>query len=174
MASFYENIFGKQASTTQVPRYSPQQASALNQLAQMGSQGLQNLNMDFTPIEQRARSQFHSNTVPTIANRFLAGNTGGSSGLNAALGSAGADLEAGLAGARGQYNNQRFNQMLQLLQLGLQPQSEQIYQPESYGLLGQLGGGALNLGNAYLQSQSGGISQLIELLTQLLQGGGQR
>lgn len=155
-------FFNKPAGTTQISNYNPQQISALNQLLQQGLSGVQNQNkFDFTPIEQQARSGFASKTVPLLAERFgsLAGESRGSSGLMGQLSGAGAELEQGLASMKSQYGlqgQQQQNQLHQLLlQLGLTPQNENIFQPEQPGFLETAGSSILSI-LPLLLSLSGG------------------
>jgi hypothetical protein len=127
----------KPSSVKQIQRFSPQQTSMMNQLGQRGMEAL-----DFGPVEQRARTQFQTQTVPTLAERFTSmGGSGGaqrSSAFRGAMMGAGADLESQLANLRYQYG-------LPMLQLGLQPQFESIYRPSQPGAM-QSFGSALGAG----------------------------
>lgn len=119
-------LFGKPESTKRIQRFAPEQQSALQQLLSMG---MQNMNPD--AIEQRARSQFQTQTIPSLAERFTSmGGEGGqrSSAFGAQLGGAGADLESQLANLRSMFG-------MQQTQMGLQPQFESIYQPSRPGML---------------------------------------
>lgn len=123
---------GYNAGAQQLPRFSPEQQSAMSQLL---GQGLQNFNPDF--LERRALQQFHGEIVPTIAERFTgmgAGNQG-SSAFRGALRAAGSDVTSQLQALRAQVGAQQLG-------LGLQPQFENIYNPERQGLL-QSGASAL-------------------------------
>jgi hypothetical protein len=143
-------LTGYGAQAQQLPRFTPEQQSALNQLL---SQGLGQVKVgqgDENPIEQRARQQFQSQTIPSLAERFTSmggSGTRGSSDFAGILGGAGADLESQLAMLR-------YQSALQQLGLGLQPSFENIYIPQQGGLLqgaapglgqglGQFAGGAL-------------------------------
>jgi len=147
MASFSNFLFGSKGRQEQLPRFTPEQTSALNQLL---SSGLGNL--DLGPIEEQARTKFQSQTVPSLAERFtsLGGGAQGSSAFQSALGRAGAGLEQGLAEMRPQLG-------LQQLQYGLTPQFESLYRPAQPGLLGGLA--------------SGGLQGLLQFLPLLLGGG---
>lgn len=115
---------GYQAQTQQLPRFTPEQQSAINQTLQ---RGLQNTNFD--ALENLARKNFQTKTIPSIAERFTAfGNSGGqgSSAFRSALGSAGSNLDAQLQALRAQYG-------LSQLQLGLKPTFENIYIPRQGG-----------------------------------------
>lgn len=176
------------ASNTQLPTLSPQQQQYQNFLLQQLPGLLQNLQsklsqptatsqFDFAPIAQQARTQFKTQTVPTLAERFgaLAGDSRGSSGVFGQLGAAGAGLDENLASLQQQYGMQQqafnygaqqnqTNQLLQLLSLlsgqGLGRSQENIYDPgQSSGawqllnsLVGGLGSAAGKVGGAYLGS----------------------
>lgn len=144
------------------PLYNPQQQQIMKQLGtllqgQLGQAGgplsLQGLDQLFNPIEQQARTQFNTQTIPTLAERFTAmGGQGGqrSSAFQSALGRAGSDLEQGLAALKAQYAMPYQGQQLQLLQAlmggALQRPNENVYfpkQPSAWGsFFGNLVGGA--------------------------------
>lgn len=120
----------KRGRFQQQPLYNPQQQAAFSQLL---SQGLSN--SDFNPIEQRARSQFNQQTIPSLAERFTSmGGGQRSSAFQGALGAAGAGLEEGLAALRSQHG-------LQQLGMGLTPQFENIYFPSQPGFFEGLSSG---------------------------------
>lgn len=174
----------------------PQQSNALDQLLSMGLQGIQNRKpFDFAPIEQQARSNFMTQTVPGLAERFTSmGSNLRSSGFQDALGRQASNLDQGLAALKAQYGMQQQGQQDQLFQnllgIGLQPRFENIYQPEgpSFGtgiagglgqglgmalptLLSSLGGGALSgLGAGALGAGTAGLGSLLALLAYLSQG----
>ena len=112
-------------------------------------QGLGQNQSNFGDIANQARSNFSQQTVPSIAERFTSMGAGGgrSSAFGHQLGQAGANLETGLAGQQSQHNMQQFQQLLQLLGIGLQPQFENTYSAgkEGFGqqalqqLIGQSG-----------------------------------
>lgn len=97
------------------------------------------------------KQNFEQQTVPRLAERFAGltgafGNPGQSSGFGQAIGGAGAQLDAQLAGlfANLQQNaaGQAMNQYNNMSNLGLGTrQFENVYQPASYGLLGDIGAG---------------------------------
>ena len=135
----------------QAPNYSPEQMQLQSQLAQLGLQGVQQntqfqpTQFDFGPIQKQYETQFNTETVPSIAQRFT--NMGGgqrSSAFQAALGRAGAGLNEGLAALKAQYDfsahnqnqqfqlqnqGQRLNLSQNLLGMGLQPQHENLFFP---------------------------------------------
>lgn len=151
------NFFtGYNAYNQQLPRFNPEQQNALSQLLQ---QGMGNVN--FGGIEERARQNFATRTVPSLAERFTNQfGSGGqrSSAFSGALGSAASDLESQLAALRGQYG-------LQQLGLGLQPSFENIYIPQQGGLLQ---GAAPAVGQAL-----GQLPMLLQLQQMISQSQGQ-
>lgn len=148
----------------QVQRFTPQQNQALNQLLSSSSSGLQNPYQGFEGIEQQARRDFTTKTIPSIAERFTSlGGPGGqrSSSFAGSLGGAASDLESSLAGLRSQYGMQNRGQMLQALQMGLQPSFENVRLPHEPGMLE----GVLS----QLISQAGPrLPEIIQLLQQYL------
>lgn len=136
----------RSARTETLQRFDPQQINALNQLLSQGLSGIQSMQQpfDFSPLEQRARSQFQQQTVPSIAERFTAMGAGSqrSSSFPQLLGQAGAGLEEGLAAQRSQLGlqerGQQQNLLMNLLGLGLQPRTEQFYIPRSPGFVESL------------------------------------
>lgn len=115
----------------------PYQQGLQQDVGQFAMQGLQNPYAGFAPIEQRARSQFQQQTLPSIAERFASLSGGMSSPAFASqLGQAGAGLEESLAALASQYGLQREGNLSQLLGLGLRPSQENILFPGGSGLLG--------------------------------------
>lgn len=142
------SLLGKKnpESTTQIQNYTPAQQAWMNQSGNMAMEGLNNPYAGFDPIANQARSSFYSDTMPSIMQRFAnIGNTR-SSGLNAALAGAGQNLEGDLAAQRASYGLNNRNSLMQLLQLGLTPQFENIYKPESPGMMQMLGSSLMGQG----------------------------
>lgn len=75
------------------------------------------------------------------------------------LGQAGAGLRSDLAAQQSQYGQQNIQQLLQMLQLGLHPQSENIYRPAQQGLAGK----AINAFTSKLGSDRDTINALKSL-----------
>jgi hypothetical protein len=155
LSSVGQGLFGSPGQQMQFQRFTPQQQQLQNQSIQQLMGLLQN-NMsgqqgfDFAPIAQRARTNFQTQTVPMLAERFASlGSNRRSSGLEGTLGAAGAGLEEGLAGLESKYNlasqgqqGQQRQQLLSLLlSLASQPAFESAYRPATPGLLGGLAGG---------------------------------
>lgn len=160
LQSLQNNIFGTQGQTQQVPRYTPQQSNVLNQnilpsIAPMLQQLQQKRGQGFEPYAQQARTQFNTQTIPSLAERFTALGGQRSSAFQGALGAAGAGLNENLAALGSQYDSNQQGQEQQLLMallgLGLQPQFENAYQPGTPGLINNLFGG-------------GGLSALLSLI----------
>jgi len=115
-------------------------------LQQLGVFGLRDPHAGFEPIEQQARNQFSEQTVPSLAERFtsMGNNSLSSPAFISQLGQAGAGLESDLAAQKAQYGQQNVQQILQMLQLGLQPQFENAYRPRQAGALENIAGAGLN------------------------------
>jgi hypothetical protein len=167
MPGLWEMLFGSKDKFKQLPTLDPSQQQALQgilgQLGSMGGQGgaysgAQNylsglLSGDpqaFAQFEAPYRQEFEQKTLPGIAERFAGLNPMGgalsSSGFGQALGGAGAQLQAQLAGLHGALRQgaagQALGQFNQLANLGLGTRSfENIYQPGSSGFLGGVGQG---------------------------------
>ncbi len=139
-------FFGTPQTTQQIPAgFSQQQTSALNQLLQTGLGGLQGIaggvgQNQFAPIAEQQTRQFHEQTVPSLAERFISmPGEGGlrSSGFQQALGQAGAGLHSNLAALESQFGQQQRGQdigLLQnMLQMGLTQQTTPGIQPAQEG-----------------------------------------
>lgn len=131
-------MLGKPEQTTRLPIFTDEQLGALNDLLQMGLGGIKGQQFDFAPIEQRARTQFQQQTIPSIAERFTALGGQNSSGFQQALGQAGAGLEQSLAALRSQYGLQERDNLFKMLGIGLTPQYESLFRPASPGFLQNL------------------------------------
>lgn len=101
----------------------------------------------FGPIEQRARTQFNEQTLPSIAERFTGTGYGAqnSSAFHSQLGAYASDFDQGIAALRSQHgiqqqglNNQRLGI---LLQGGLQNQLHNHYTEPTPGLFNSLASG---------------------------------
>jgi hypothetical protein len=128
--------------------YDPQQLQAFQSLLSDALQTFQNpqyKSPSFSGIEQQALEHFHTNTAPSIAQRFttLGGSgTRNSGGLQGAILGAGAGLERSLAALKQQHAGQ-------LLNLGLTPKYETAYFPRQPGAIENLlGFAAKGLGQA--------------------------
>ena len=105
-------MMGKPERVMQSPLMNPQQQQIFGQL--LGKLGGQNF--DFGPIEDAARNNFTSKTIPGIAERFTAmGDNRGGSNYTGALGEAGAGLELGLGAMKQNYNLQQQGMLQNLL-----------------------------------------------------------
>lgn len=188
MAGIWDFLFGSRDQTKQLPTLDPSQRQGLqgilSQLTSMGQpggaySGAQNylsgiLNGDpnaFAEFEAPYRREFESRTMPMIAERFAGLNPMGgglsSSGFGQALGGAGADLQAKLAGLHGALrqnaSGQAMGQFNNLANLGLGTRSfENVYQPGSTGLIGGAATGA-----AQGLGQFGGIQGILQLFKAL-------
>jgi len=141
----FRSLFGHKRRVQQAPTMSPQQMGAQNQALSLAMQHLQNPTQGFDPIAQQARSQFKSNTIPSLAERFtsMGGGAQRGSGFQSALGEAGTGLEEQLAAMASQYGLQNVGQFSNVLNMGLRPQFENLVDPGSSGLLGGLASSVL-------------------------------
>jgi hypothetical protein len=182
MANFFT---GSENQFKQLPTRNPQQIDIQSQLGNQIAPLLQNLlsnRPDFAPLAQQARTQFQTSTIPSLSERFTAmtGGQGGqrSSAFQGALGSAGSQLEQGLASQQQLFNMQNRQQDQGLLKLLLghsqQPSFENVFLPGQQGALGAFSGG-LGYGLGQLPSLfAGGGSggALMGLLNMLLGSSG--
>jgi hypothetical protein len=125
--------------------YSEDQRNRANQAGNLGWQGLQTGQMpggvSFDPIAQQAQTQFNTQTIPSIAERFSSlGGGQRSSAFQGALGQAGAGLQENLAAMKSQYMMQMMPMLMQMFSMGQQPQFEQQVLPGREGVLSQMGG----------------------------------
>ncbi len=170
----WSDFWGKPAQNVQAPIYKPHQEQLLDKLLGMGSQGLQGLNFDFAPIEQKARSDFNTKTVPGIAERygaFLQGNGRlDSSGFRDALSSASTGLDESLASMKAQHQFQQGDFYRNLLGMGLTPRFANEKTEGSTGLAGDLlgAGGAAATGFLAGGPAGAGIAGIASLLGSLL------
>jgi len=162
------SLFGKKqrAQTTQLPTLNPQQLALQGQAGQMAMQGLQNPQQGFEPIAQQARSQFQTQTIPSLAERFTSFGEGGqrSSDFMGAMAGAGEELEEGLAAQGAQYGLQNRGLLQQLLGMSMQPNFETFYRPEQMGGMQRFGANLLGqapqaFAGAY---QAQGLEKIIE------------
>ena len=131
-----ETLFGNPDEIQQIQNYTPEEQEIFRYLQGLGIMGLQNPYAGFEPIEQQSRNQFSQNTVPNLAERFasMGNNALSSPTFSSQLGIAGAGLEADLATQKAGYGQQQIGQILQMLQLGLQPKFDNLHRPQSNGL----------------------------------------
>lgn len=171
-ASFFRSAPG---GFQQLSNQTAQQQGLNALLGNLGQGALGNLSLpgsnngmsSFQPIAQQAQRNFQTQTVPGLAERFtsLGGGQLGSPAFASQLGQAGAGLQSTLAGQEQGFNMQQQqmqNQnLMQLLQMFLQPQFQNMYhQPQQSGLsslMGQIGGPLALAGLAY---GTGGLSSL--------------
>lgn len=144
MANLSSFFGGSPARTEQTPTLSqPQQGlqnQAIQQLMSMLGQG----GGSFAPIEKQARTNFQTNTIPGLAERFTSLGSGSqrSSAFQGALGQAGSGLEQGLASLKSQHGLQ---QQGLLSQLGMQPSFENNYFARQPGFGEQAGQGLASI-----------------------------
>lgn len=161
--AFLDFLIGAPGRTQQTPRFSPAQLGLQNAALQQAQNILGQGQSGFEPIAERARQQFRTRTIPTIAERFSAmgGTPGGSSGFAGLLGEAATGLETDLVAQAAHYQQSLLNQ---LLSAGLQPQFDTQYVAGQPGLLSQLFPAGLNLAGSYFPGAGQGISSLLSNL----------
>ena len=159
------------AEFKQVPsQYNQQQQGGFMQALQMALSQLQNPQQGFEPIAQQARSQFETQTLPSLVEQFTAGAPSGerSSAFAGALGSAGSGLEENLASMGAKYGLQQQGLSQNLLGMGLTPQNQYAYQPgKQSGIMNLLGGLSGGIGSSMggaMGSVGGGFSGLLNSL----------
>ncbi len=145
IAGFLAGLFGDsgdQGGFKEGPnKFNPDQQKALKSILQQGQSNLQNPYQGFEPIEQKARTQFQSQSLPGLAERFttLGGSdTRGSSDFAGMLSGAQSEFDQGLAALRAQYGQQNQDTALRQLELGLTPQTEHYYTGSQSGTGQQL------------------------------------
>ena len=149
--------------------------SALPQLlSSLGNQG------GFAPIAEQARSRFFGDTVPTLAERFSGLGSGGqrSSGYQESLASGAGQMNTDLAAMESQYGQQRNQQLMQMLGMGLTPQQENMriapQQGFMHGMAPGIGEGLAKAGMNFMTGgASGGAemgSNIIKMLMSLFGG----
>jgi hypothetical protein len=171
--SFGRGAIGTRAQTYNTPLYTEFQNNALNQMTQLGFQGLQDQGQydqyqpeqfNFAPIGNQELERFYTQTIPSLAERFTAmGGGQRSSAFQGALGNAGRFLGNDLAAQQQGYNLQQqqmaqqqnqFQQSLGLQRQGLyanvlsnalRPQFETSYQPGKNGVLPYVAKAGANL-----------------------------
>lgn len=144
-------LFGSPGGVEQYSTVTPDQQNILKFLQQLGIQGLEDPYAGFAPIAQQAQNDFYQNTVPSLAERFasLGSNSLSSPAFASQLGQAGAGLQQDLSAMQAGYGQQNVQQILQMLQLALQPQSENVYKPRESGLIQGIIGASPNFYQSY-------------------------
>lgn len=126
------------------------QQNMMNMLGQMGMQGLQTGQMpggiSFDPIRQQAMTQFNTQTVPSLAERFTSmGGGQRSSAFQGALGQAGAGLYENLGAMESQFKAQMMPMLMQMMNAGLRPQYQQQMIPAQGGFGQQAASGVASM-----------------------------
>lgn len=169
---------GYDAAMMTTSPYSQQQRNNFNQAGQMGLQGLLSGQMpggmSFDPIRQKAETQFRTETIPSIAQRFAGmGDTRNSSAFQSALGRASSGLHENLSAMESEYNRGMAPLLMQLLQMGQTPQEEQQFLPRDPGLWENLGGQAVHGFASALPgfAAGGGFGSILSGIKSLFGGG---
>lgn len=124
----------------QLSNFTPQQLGVKGAASNQALQMLQGLGggkgPGFEPIAQHARTQFQTNTIPGLAERFTSLGQGSqrSSAFQGALGQAGSELEQGLAALGSEFGQRQQGLDQNLLQLllgnSLQPEFQTVQTSE--------------------------------------------
>lgn len=143
MAGIWEALTGKPATQERISKLTPDQEGALSQLLQFALPQLTSNQFDFGPIEEQARAGFAEKTVPSIAERFTSMGEGAQrgSGFAQTLGSAGAGLERDLASMKQQFGQQQQSNLMNMLNMGLTPQFDTMYNQPTGGFFGGMAPG---------------------------------
>lgn len=145
------NFFtGSKGGFQNIPIFNQQQSGSFGNILQQAMQMLSGQGSN--PSIQQSLNQFHTQTIPGLAERFTAmGNGQRSSAFEGALGSAAGNLHQGLQA-------QQFQQAFPLLQLGLTPQYQTAHIPGQQGFLQGIAGPALQAAIAGLTGGLGGAA----------------
>lgn len=171
--AFMDFLTGKPEVTKQMQRFTPEQQGSLQQLLQHAMPQLMGNQFDFGPIEEQARAGFEGKTLPSIASRLTSMGEGArySSGAQDMFGQAGSDLEKSLASMKQQYGMQQQGQLQNLLGMGLAPQFDTYFQPQTSGLLGGMAPGfGAGFGEATGKGMPGMMGNLTSMLGSLFGG----
>jgi hypothetical protein len=175
------NFFtGTPGHSEQFQQLTPEQQKLQGATIQQALAALQNINkpgantQGFQPIENYARKQFYSDTIPSLAERFTAmGGGQRSSAFQGALGQAGAGLESQLGAMRSQYGQQQqgldTSRIAALLSGGMGKSFENAYFPRQEGFLGSLGQSVASTIPSYLSqyAQQDQNQKLTDILSKL-------
>jgi hypothetical protein len=118
MAGISSVLGNKPQTYQQFSRYNPEVQQGVNALTQRGFNQQQNTAFDFAPHEEEIRKNYASKTIPSIARRFLSGDTSNSSGFQNALTESAKGLDYGINSLKENYNDRGFQQLMQLIQGG--------------------------------------------------------
>lgn len=160
--AFMDFLFGSPGRTEQLSTITPQQSAFMQQLMgglqgqQSGVPGMNYLQSlfsqdpsAFSEFEAPMMRQFNEQIVPGIAERFSGQGSGmrGSSALNQTLGQAGQRLSESLASQRANLRSGAMNQLQNMMNLGMNPQFENLmFQPQQGMMQGLAGGVGQGLG----------------------------
>ena len=126
--SIFSFLFGGKPRQRQIPRYTPQQESMLNQLLSRGME-----KTDTGALEEMYKNQFQQEIVPGIAEQFTSIGGQGGSGFEDALRRGGTDLMSQLAALRFQGGQQALGH-------GLMQQFDTVEEEGAPGLLNSIAG----------------------------------
>lgn len=145
----------KKARVLRSPTMTDRQIADSDWYSQQGRQIMQDPYKGFDPIRQQALNTYNQQLVPSLAERFTsmgAGNALSSPAFASQLGQMSQGLSENLAAMMARYGQQNQEFGSHLMGMGMQPQFENTYIPESQGflsgMLGGLGGGLSSMAGA--------------------------
>lgn len=138
MANF---LMGTPSRFEKIGRFTPGQTAGFEQMLSQGLAGMQGGPPSFEPIRERAMKTYKQDIVPSLAERFTAMGAQRSGGFQEAQQRSGEDLASTLAAMESQFGQQNFSNLMQMLGVGLTPQSEIGYFGGQQGLLGGMAPG---------------------------------
>lgn len=174
MANFWDFLTGTDPSHERINTRSDQQIGAQNQMlsgAQGGQSNIQGMDWlqslfsndpsAFAAYEAPAMRQFNEQIVPGIAERFTGMGAGGrnSSAFGQQLAGAGSRLSENLSAQRQNLRSGAMNQIMQMLQMSMQPTFENVMYQGQPGLLQNLAQGAGEAGMNYMTGGTYGLAK---------------
>lgn len=153
-----EFLSGSPHSIISANRFAPEQVNLMSQLGQMGMQGFNDPYQGFGAIKDNAMNTFNTEIVPSILERFnaIGDNALSSPSLHMQLGQGSKDFARELAAMQSQYGLQNRNQMLEMMNMSLNPQYQNFEKQAQGGLLQQVLPSMGILGSSFLGNYLGG------------------
>lgn len=101
--------------------YGKESTDTLQELLKGGTEGIKNTPLDFGPIREATMARYNNEVVPSLAQRFTSdlGQGQSSSGFLGSMFGGQADLQQQLAGQEQLFNQDKYKNLLNQLQLGL-------------------------------------------------------
>ncbi len=130
-------LFGNKGSMNQFATQTPGQMQDADFLRSFGIQQLQNPYAGFDPIANKLQNQWTQNTVPSLAARFgsLGDNKLTSGAFTSQVQGSQNQLNDIIGSLGSQYGQNNINSALNMINSGMRPQFENIYQPSRTGFV---------------------------------------